>query len=505
MSRTILVLGDQLNRRLGALADAEPGRDRVVIVESFAKLRQRRWHRQKLAYVLSAMRHFAAELRAAGFTVDYRQADTLQAGLAGTDPDRLLVMAPSSWDLRRLLRRWGITQVDNDAFVAGEARFAEWARGRATLRLETFYRALRGERGWLMDGDEPIGGRWNLDAENRERPPRGKALNPPRPYRPREDDIDVEVRRDLAKWEGALGLVLHGEERPRRFPATRAEARRSLRDFVERRLEGFGPLEDAVVDDEPFLWHSLLSAPLNLGLLHPREVCDAADTRYRERYGVTAAPTLSSYEGFLRQVCGWREYVWGLYWLRMPAWRSDNVLGQHGAVPDFYWTGETAMRCLGATLGDLRERAWTHHIPRLMLLGNYALIAGVRPQALADWFHALYIDAYDWVMAPNVVGMSQYADGGTMATKPYASGGNYINRMTTYCGGCDYDPKSRTAEDSCPFNALYWDFLARHREALAGNQRTRMPLATLDRFDDDERAAIRERAARFRARPDAGS
>lgn len=290
-----------------------------------------------------------------------------------------------------------------------------------------------------------------------------------------------------------MGLELYGEAAPRRFAVTRAEALRALRDFLSRRLDGFGPLEDAVVDGTPFLWHSALSAPMNLGLLHPTEVCDRVDAQYRERGGA-----LNSYEGFLRQVAGWREYVWGLYWLRMPGWRDDNYLQHDGPLPDFYWDGKTDMRCLAGTLDDLLARGWTHHIPRLMLLGNFALLAGVDPQRLTEWFHGMYVDAYDWVMVPNVIGMSQWADGGVMATKPYAAAANYINKMTTYCADCRYDPRSRTAPDSCPFNSLYWDFVSRHRQRLADNHRMRPLLTTLDRFDPDERRAIHERARLMR-------
>jgi deoxyribodipyrimidine photolyase-related protein len=492
MGRTVLVLGDQLNRSLGALAKADPGRDRVVMVESDAKLMQRPWHRQKLAYLLSAMRHFADELRDEGFDVTRRRAVSLRDGLSGVDPAALVVMAPSSWDLRRLLESWGVEQVPNDAFIVGEAGFTTWAEGRDSLVLENFYRTVRREHGWLMDGGEPIGGRWNFDADNRERPPRD-GVDAPHVYQPREDDIDAQVGTDLRGLEDELGLELHGEPGPRRYPATRAEALRALRDFIDRRLDGFGPLEDAVVADAPHLWHSVLSPPMNLGLLHPAEICDRVDAHHRERGG-----PINSHEGFLRQVAGWREYVWGLYWWRMPAWRQDNALGQRGDVPGFYWDGDTRMHCLASTLRDLLDRGWTHHIPRLMLLGNYALLAGVDPQALTEWFHSMYVDAYDWVMVPNVIGMSQWADGGVMATKPYAASANYINRMTTYCGQCPYDQDARTGDDACPFNALYWDFMARNRARLSGNRRLRPLLSNLDRFSADERRAIAERARRFR-------
>ena len=502
MSRDVLVLGDQLGRGSGALARAEPGRDRIVMVEALAKLRERPWHRQKLAFVWSAMRHLAEELRAEGFEVATTRAATLREGLADlrADPERTVVMAPSSHDLRATLRRWGVEQVANDAFIAGEQAFADWAGSRRSLGLEPFYRRVRAEHGWLMDGDEPIGGTWNLDAENRERPPRGGVDAPP-VEAPTEDAIDEAVRAELAELEASMGLELHGSPGPRRFAATRAEAERALTAFVDERLEGFGPLEDAVVADEPYLWHSLLSAPLNVGLLHPAEVCDAIDAAYRQRAADGAEPHLPSYEGALRQICGWREYVWGLYWWRMPAWREDNALGQTGALPSYFWDGETDMACVAGTIGDLLERAWVHHIPRLMILGNHALLAGVDPHVLNDWFHGMFVDGYEWVMLPNVVGMSQWADGGIMATKPYASGGRYLDRMTTYCGACRFDPTRRTGADACPFTTLYWDFLDRHEEPLRRNHRMRPMYGTLERLGDDERAAVRAQAADWRAAP----
>ncbi len=497
MARTVLVLGDQLDRRTGALKDAVPGTDRVVMVESFAKLAERPWHHHKLTYLLSAMRHFAAELRDEGFDVTYRREPTLRDGLAGFDPAELVVMAPSRYDLRPRLERWGIEQVPNDAYIAGEAWFARWAAGRRTLLLEHFYREVRAEHGWLMDGSEPVGGRWNYDQENRRPAPRdARGVLASAPWRPTEDDIDAATRRDVAAYERDLDLELYGEETPRHFPVTRAEALASLRHFVDHKLDDFGPLQDVILDDDPILYHSMLSAPLNLGLLHPVEVCDAVDAHWREGRGPP-----NSHEGFLRQVCGWREYVWGLYWQRMPGWRDDNALGQHGAVPEFFWTGETDMNCVGSSHRDLGHYAWANHIQRLMVFGNYGLIAGVDPLELAGWFHSMFIDGYDWVMVPNVMGMSQWADGGVMATKPYAATARYVNRMTDYCGPCVYEPKTRTEDDSCPFNALYWDFLDRNRAALKGNYRMARVLSQLERFPAEELAAVRARAAPFRARP----
>jgi deoxyribodipyrimidine photolyase-related protein len=502
VGRTVLVLGDQLGRGTGALARAEPGVDRVLMVETVAKLRERPFHRQKVQLVWSAMRHLAEELRDDGFDVAYRMAPTMREGLDREDPDDLVMMAPSAHGGRIRFAELGIEQVPNDAFIVGEEGFARWAGDRRSLVMEPFYRVVRGEHGWLMDGGEPVGGRWNHDEENRKPPPRG-GVSPPAPYRPRETEIDEAVRADLARLEREHDLALYGDDGPRRYPATAAEADRSLRSFLDRRLDDFGPLEDAVVAEEPFLWHSLLSPALNLGLVHPGRVCDAVDRRYRSRIAEGHAPHLPSYEGFLRQVCGWREYVWGMYWRRMPAWTTDDALGQHGDLPPGFWDADTDLRCVSSTVTDLLRRGWVHHIPRLMILGNYAALTGTDPHVLTEWFHGMFVDGYDWVMQPNVVGMSQHADGGIMMTKPYVASANYINRMTTYCGDCRYNPKTRTDDDSCPFNSLYWDYISRHRTRFAGNHRMQMPIRTLDRFDDAERRAIRDRARTFRTDRDA--
>ena len=476
--RSVIILGDQLSRTGGALADVGPEDVSVRMVISRAKLAQRPWHRAKLHLVLSAMRRFAEELQDEGFEVDLRTADTFADGLTGvTDP---VVMAPSSWDLRQRLPQMGIEQVPNDAFIVGEQGFDSWSEGRKTLGLEWFYREVRKDTGWLMtDEGQPAGGEWNYDSENREKPPKG-GVSPPEPWRPVEDEIDTAVRSQVSAFENSLGLELYGSMDQRLFPVTRDEAVAALEDFVAHRLGGFGPLEDAVIGDEPILWHSMLSVPLNYGLLHPREVCEAVDAAWRD--GRRNLP-LNSVEGFLRQVCGWREYVWGIYWHRMPHWRSDNHLGQTGAVPEAYWSGETDMACVRGTVGDLLERGWNHHIPRLMILGSYALMTGTDPQELTDWFHSMYVDAFDWVMVPNVIGMSQWADGGIMASKPYASTARYVNKMTTYCGDCVFDHKTRNEDDSCPFNSLYWDFLTRHRDTLSANRRMAPILSNIDRFD----------------------
>ena len=371
-------------------------------------------------------------------------------------------------------------------FVSSMAEYADWAdrRGRRRLRLEDFYRDARRRLDVLMDGTEPAGGRWNYDADNREPAPKSGAIDVPPPWWPTEDAIDAEVRADLDRWEADGDVSFVGSDGPRLFAATRAEALRALEHFVEHRLDTFGPYEDAVLSNDPWMSHSLLSAPLNLGLLDPIEVVQAVEDAYR-----AGRVRLASAEGFIRQIIGWRDYVWHLYWQQDDDYRQRNALQARRSLPTWFADidpSRVEANCLSTVLGDLRDHGWVHHIPRLMILGNYAMQRGWRPAEVTDWFHRSFVDGYDWVMVPNVVGMSQHADGGLMATKPYASGGAYINRMTDFCAGCRFDPKVRVGPDACPFTAGYWAFLHRHRDRFARNPRMAQAVRGLDRLKDLE-------------------
>jgi deoxyribodipyrimidine photolyase-related protein len=353
--------------------------------------------------------------------------------------------------------------------------------------MEDFYRDNRRRHDVLMEGAEPVGGTWNLDVENRQPPPADGRVPVPEPWWPEEDEIDEEVRADLDRWAADGDVSFVGDDGPRLFPVTRAEALTRLDHFLDTRLGVFGPYEDAMLAGDRWLAHSLISPALNLGLLDPVEVVTLAEQRYRDRAAAGDPLPLNSVEGFVRQVMGWRDYIWHLYWYLGRRYRHANVLEAHEPVPS--WLAElqdTAVdaACLSDVLADLRRDGWVHHIPRLMVLGNYALQRGIDPLAMADWFHRSFVDGYDWVMVANVVGMSQHADGGVLATKPYAAGGAYIDRMSDYCGGCRYDPRQRLGEDACPYTAGYWAFLDRNRERLAGNRRMRQPLAGLDRLKD---------------------
>jgi len=495
---TVWVLGDQMNRGRGALTDRSPGDCRVLLVESRAKIESRRWHRQRLHLVLSAMSHFAAELRDEGFEVDHRRADTLAAGLrahaAEFDVERVVAMEPMSWDGRAMLRRHDVELLPNDQFLCHYDDFAEWAADRKQLKMEDFYRWQRRRLGILIedgdDGPEPVGGRWNFDHDNREPPPTdGREW--PAITRFELDDIDRTVI-------DALPADAFGAEPDGTWPVTREQALIRLADFVGSGLAPFGDHEDAMLTGEWKLAHSVLASSMNIGLLHPQEVVDAVVAEWR-----SADLPLNSVEGFVRQVIGWREYVWGVYWLWMPDYRDHNALEASRPVPPaFTGAASTEMACVAGTIGHVADHGYAHHIERLMVLGNLALTAGVDPQAMTEWMWASFVDAAEWVMVPNVIGMALHADGGMMATKPYASGGAYIGRMSDSCGTCRYDPKQRVGPDACPFTTLYWDFLARNEDALRDNHRMARQFAGMRRLNN--LADVRERAVEVLDRLDRG-
>jgi deoxyribodipyrimidine photolyase-related protein len=492
--RTVWVLGDQLNRDLGAMRTAEPHDTRVLLVESDAKLRSKRWHVQRLHLVIAGMRRFADELRAEGFAVDHRRAPSLRAGLrAHRDehlPTSVVAMEPASWDGVALLEDEGVETIPSDQFLCHHQVFAEWAADRSRLKMEDFYRWQRRRLGYLMDGDDPAGGRWNFDADNRRPPPR-EPHRWPEPPVSALDDVDRAVLDDVRSgtWGAApVGL----------WATSRAAALARLEHAITDVLPEFGPYEDAMLSTNWHLAHTRLSPYLNLGLLSPAEVCDAAEEAYR-----CGEIPIASAEGLIRQIIGWREYVWGLYWLWMPDYRQVNELRAERPLPALFTSGETSMRCVQHTLADIEAYGWTHHIQRLMVLGNLALLSGVRPTELVEWMWASFVDGAEWVMLPNVVGMALHADGGRMATKPYAAGGAYIDRMSDYCGDCRYDRKRRTGPDACPFTTLYWDFLDRHRERFAGNPRMAQQVRGLDRLGDLD--AVRDRAVEVLGALDAGT
>ncbi|MCX6467637.1 MAG: cryptochrome/photolyase family protein [Pseudonocardiales bacterium] len=487
MPAPLWLFADQLGPHL--LAGHE---DReVLLVESGHALRRRPFHRQKLHLLLSGVRHLAAELgdRAVHVrTATYREA-LEQLG------SPVVVHEPTSFaaaDLVERLRKEGLVAevLPTPAFALPRAEFDEWAGDRETFRMEDFYRAQRRRFEVLMDGDAPLGGSWNYDAENREPPPKGRrTLDVPPPWWPEEDDVDAAVRADL----DAMDLPTVGRDGPRLFAVTAAEAQQALEHFVRERLPHFGPPEDAMLTDDWAMAHSLLSVPLNLALLHPLDVARAAEAAHR-----AGDVPLPSAEGFVRQVLGWREYVWQLYWRFGRGYARRNALRARTPLPE-WWRDLDAdavtAACLRSALEGVRDRGWTHHIQRLMVLGNHALQRGYQPRELSDWFREAFVDGFEWVMPPNVIGMSQHADGGMLATKPYSSGGAYIRKMSDHCGDCAFDPRKRLGDDACPFTAGYWAWTHRHRDLLAGNHRTARAVASMDRLADLD-AVLEQESAR---------
>ena len=486
------LFGDQLGRHFHATPEHR-GRE-VLLIESEAALARRPFHRQKLHLVLSAMRHLAEEL---GDRATLVRAGTYREGLARFGRP-VLVHEPGSHAAERLvadLVEEGVVEreLPTPGFIRPRRDFAAWAGGRGRLVMEDFYRDQRRRFGVLVEPDgEPVGGRWNLDRDNREPPPRRDTLGVPPAYRPREDDVDRQVRAylDSLVGEGRIGPV--GADGPRVFAATHEEARRALRRFLTTRLATFGPHQDAMLAGDWTMSHALLSASLNLGLLDPLTMVREAEERLRRG----EAP-LNSVEGFVRQILGWREWIWHLYWHLGPSYLDRNALAAHTPLPGWWRRLDPApveARCLRVALAGVRDRGYAHHIQRLMVLGNFALQRGFDPRELTEWFATAFVDGHPWVMAANVIGMSQYADGGVVATKPYAAGGAYINTMSDYCPDCRYDPRRRLGPDACPFTAGYWAWLDRNASRLAGNRRMARPLSGLRRRSD--RAAVAEQERR---------
>ncbi|MBE7186115.1 MAG: cryptochrome/photolyase family protein [Methylobacterium mesophilicum] len=501
MARLRFVLGDQLTRGLASLRDLEPG-DVVLLAEVDEETTYVRHHQRKIAFLFAAMRHFAADLAAEGHTVDYVHlgdegsgsfTEALAGALARHEVEKVVVTEPGEWRVRCMMDDWEaglgvpVEIRADDRFLCSHEEFARLAGGGRRLLMEAFYRRMREKTGYLMTGrGAPEGGRWNFDKENRERLPR-RVRVPERPsFAP--DGTTREVLALVASRFGNHFGDLGGFD----YPVRRADALAYLDWFVGEALPDFGTYQDAMRQGEPLLFHSHLSALINCGLLTAAECCERAQAAYYEE----RAP-LNAVEGFVRQLIGWREFVRGIYWREMPGYGERNALAADRPLPDFFWTGETELNCLAQGIGETRAGAYAHHIQRLMVLGNFCLLAGFDPKEVQDWYLVVYHDAYEWVEMPNVVGMILYADDGLFATKPYAASGNYINRMSDYCGHCRFDVKQRTGEDACPFNYLYWDFVARHEKRLADNPRTRRMVEMLARMDDGTVAAMRRDAAAF--------
>lgn len=487
--RLLYIPFDHLSFDHGVMVDANPDHDVIVLVESQRMLTGRPWHPERLFFLVSAARHWAAEAEGRGFQVRYVQAPTTIEGLTHVRQEfgdvPIVCAEPSSFRQSQQLGEYGVEFCANDFFLTSREDFALWAGRQKTFVMENFYRAQRLRLGILVSEGKPEGGRWNFDADNRLPPPKNYTWPPHLEHE--RDDIDLEVAAQL-------------EHTPTRtWATTRAGALAQLRYFIDNHLAGFGPYEDAIAKDEWALHHSLLSPYLNVGLLHASEVISAALEAYR-----TGKAPIESVEAFVRQIIGWREYINGMYWFLGEDYRNLNGLhADRPLLPVFTDFTKSKMECVSAVVSDVEKRAWVHHIPRLMVLSNLALVTGTNPQEFLDWMREKFIDASDWVMVPNIIGMAVHADQGLLMTKPYAAGGAYLNRMTQFCKGCAYDPKKRVGEDACPFTTLYWDFLDRHRDEFSRNHRMSQQVMGLNRLSD--LPELRQRAAEVLAGLDAGT
>jgi deoxyribodipyrimidine photolyase-related protein len=494
----ILILGDQLSLAMSSLKAADKAASVILMCEVSEEATYVRHHQKKIAFLFSAMRHFAEELRQAGWTVDYVRLD--DPGNSGSfrgevaractrhGTTAITVTAPGEWRVLEDMRGWpeAPTILPDDRFVCSAEEFGVWAEGRKALRMEYFYRDMRRKTGLLMNGDQPEGGQWNFDHDNR-KPAKGEQhfADVPR------FALDAVTQEVLALVAARFGNHF-GDLQPFWFATTRENACAALEHFLTHALPGFGDYQDAMLRTEKFLNHAVIGLYINCGLLDALEVCRAVEAEYRAgRVAINAA------EGFIRQIIGWREYVRGIYWLKMPEYAANNALEARRPLPDFYWTGDTPMACVRACVVQTREEAYAHHIQRLMVTGNFALLAGIDPHGVHEWYLAVYADAYEWVELPNTMGMSQFADGGVLASKPYAASGAYIDRMSDYCKSCAFDVKAKNGPKACPFNYLYWDFLVRHDARLRGNPRMAQMYRTYDKLTDERKLAIAQDSARF--------
>ncbi|SHH73976.1 Deoxyribodipyrimidine photo-lyase-related protein [Vibrio aerogenes CECT 7868] len=503
MGKLRVILGDQLNEQISSLQGTDKTQDVILMCEVQEEATYVRHHQKKIAFIFSAMRHFAQSLKAQGYEVWYTRLNDPQNSGSFTGEvvrclqqhacDAVILTQPGEYRVAEMVRSWPeqlnlpVDVREDNRFLCPVEDFRQWAKGRQQLRMEYFYRDMRRRYRILLEDDEkPVGGKWNYDTENRK--PVTTSLDIP----PHFSSAPDEITRQVIALVSARFSDHFGDIEPFYFAVTRQQALVALTSFIDNRLRYFGDYQDAMLEGEPWMFHSHLSFYLNCGLLLPLECVRAAEAAWREG----KAP-LNAVEGFIRQLIGWREFVRGIYWLNMPDYASRNYFGVKGKLPAFYWSGETEMNCLRQCVLETRKHAYAHHIQRLMVLGNFALLTGVNPDALNQWFLSVYADAYEWVELPNVTGMVLFADGGYLASKPYAAGGSYIHKMSDYCRKCRYKVTQKNGADACPFNYLYWDFLIRNREKLSLNPRVAMMYKTYDRMNEEKHRAIRQDSQTF--------
>lgn len=495
--KTRWIFGNQLCHQLPLLNEADKQNDVILMVEAKSRSLWQSYHKQKLVLIFSGMRHFAEELEEKGFTVDYRKAESFTEAWESHQeryhPDEVHVTTVTDHRMKRALKKWennlnGEVAVhyhsEKPLFLLSEEEAVDRLKGEGPWKQDAFYRRLRKERDILMEDGNPVGGRWSFDQDNRKPADEDTAFVKPRTFRP--DDITKqvikEVERDFGDNPGNLDAFP--------WPVTRKEALKKLNQFIDERLPTFGTYQDAMLVDDPFMSHSLLSSSINIGFLNPEEVIEKAEAAY----AAGEAP-LNAVEGFIRQILGWREYMRAVYVKKMPGYASVNELGHEAELPAFFYTGKPKMKCMEQAIRPVIDVGYGHHIQRLMIIGNFSNLFGISPQAVSDWFNEMYVDAYDWVVLPNVLGMALYADGGLLSTKPYVSSGSYIKKMSNYCKHCEFNVKHQTEDDACPFNAMYWDFLDRHADKLQDNPRMKLIYSQWQKREEEKKKEIKKKAA----------
>jgi deoxyribodipyrimidine photolyase-related protein len=499
MSKLCLILGDQLSHGISSLKDLNKKTDTILMCEVMEEATYAPHHQQKIAFIFSAMRHFAQELKEYGWNVIYTKIDDpenagsftneIKRHIATLEPKEIIVTEASEWRVQNFIKSWAnlfnikVNILPDDRFLASHNEFSKWAENKKQLRMEYFYREMRRKYNLLMNDDgSPVGGEWNYDKENRNSPP-DHHIYPVRPTHTQSSITQDVLKLTKEKFSHHFGTLdsFH-------YAVTAKEANQDLDFFIDKCLENFGSYQDGMIANEPFLYHSRISAYINVGLLLPLEVCQRAELAYKQK----KAP-LNAVEGFIRQIIGWREYIRGIYWYHMPTYSDLNALQAHEDLPSFYWGADTNMFCIGETVRHTRDYAYSHHIQRLMITGNFALLAGLDVKQVQEWYLSVYADAFEWVEMPNTLGMALFGDGGIVASKPYAASGKYINKMSNYCKKCKYNPNLLTEDNACPFNALYWNFINKHESLLSKNQRMSFMVSTWNKFSDEKKENIKNK------------
>lgn len=502
MTKLCVILPDQLSHSISSISHISKNDDLILIAEVDQEFTYVKHHKKKIAFLISAMRHFSQELRQKGFNVLHTQIESaknthsitseVEQAVKAHSVSSVIVTHPGEYRILEYIKNWEksfkvpVEILPDSRFLSTPEEFSEWASDKKQLRMEFFYRNMRQKHNILMNNGKPEGGKWNYDSANRKPPKSG--LDIPKSFVKKPNDLTQSIMSIVAKrYDDHFGNL-----EPFYFAVNRDQAIQALKKFISERLPLFGDYQDAMIENEPWMFHAHIGFYLNCGLLLPIECIHAAEQAYTDK----KAP-LNAVEGFVRQILGWREYIRGIYWLKMPEYEHLNFFEASRKLPEFYWTGETKMNCLKQCVTETKENAYAHHIQRLMVLGNFALIAGLSPKEVNEWYLIVYADAYQWVELPNVSGMVLYADGGFLASKPYAAGGSYINKMSNYCKNCVYSVTKKEGPDACPFNYLYWDFLIRNRKQLQSNQRIGMMYHTYDRMDESKKAAIQQDSKLF--------